>query len=80
MTGLGLRLAVAGGKEAIGRLALIAVAVAIGVGLLLTTLGSINAFGAQDERYAWLETGFAGAEAPPGAASAGGPAGADPLW
>ena len=69
MIRLGLRLAVAGGKEAITRLALIAIAVAIGVGLLLTTLGSLNAFEAQNERYAWLETGYPGAEQPAGAAS-----------
>lgn len=80
MIGLGLRLAVAGGKEAITRLALIAVAVAIGVGLLLTTLGSINAFSAQDQRYAWLETGYAGAEAPEETASPDEGAVADPLW
>ena len=78
MIRLGFRLAVAGGKEAITRLALIAVAVAIGVGLLLTTLGSLNAFEAQNERYAWLETGYPGAEQPAGAASSD--ASVDPLW
>ena len=62
MIRLGLRLAVAGGREAITRLALIAAAVAIGSGLLLTTLASTNAFRAQNERYAWLETGYPGAE------------------
>jgi hypothetical protein len=66
MVRLGLRLAVAGGREAITRLALIAVAVAVGVTLLLTTFSVTNAFRAQDERYAWLETGFAGADPPPG--------------
>ncbi len=40
---LGLRLAVAGGREAAVRLAVIAAAVAIGVGLLLTTLAGMNA-------------------------------------
>ncbi len=74
MIRLGLRLAVAGGKEAITRLALIAAAVAVGVGLLLTTLACINAFNAQNARYAWLETGYAGAQAPTGSAAV------DPLW
>jgi hypothetical protein len=78
MIPLGVRLAVAGGREAITRLALIAVAVAIGVALLLVTLASTNAFGAQNERYAWLQTGFPGAEPPAGAPSA--EASADPLW
>jgi len=78
MIRLGLRLAVAGGKEAITRVALIAVAVAVGSGLLLTTLASTNAFSAQNERYAWIETGYPGAEssdATPSATSA-----VDPLW
>jgi hypothetical protein len=80
MVRLGLRLAVAGGKEAITRLALIAIAVAIGVGLLLTTLGSLNAFKSQNERYAWLETGYPGAETPSGVTSSSEPYAADPLW
>jgi len=77
MIRLGLRLAVAGGKEAITRLALIAVAVAIGSALLLTTLASTNAFRAQNQRYAWLETGYPGArsEANPTASTQ-----SDPLW
>jgi hypothetical protein len=80
MVRLGLRLAVAGGKEAITRLALIAIAVAIGVGLLLTTIAAINAFNAQNERYAWLETGYPGAETPSGVTSSSEPNAADPLW
>src|SRR6476620_7996996 len=77
MIRLGLRLAVAGGKEAITRLGLIAVAVAIGSALLLTTLASTNAFRAQNQRYAWLETGYPGArsEANPTASTQ-----SDPLW
>ena len=63
---LGLRLAVAGGREAVARLAVIAAAVALGVGLLLTTLAGINAVDAQNDRYAWLETGYAGADAAAG--------------
>ena len=47
----------AAGRPSI-RLVLIAVAVALGVGLLLTTLAGINAVDAQNARYAWLETGI----------------------
>lgn len=58
MIGLGLRLTVAGGKEALTRLTMIAIAVAIGVVLLLTTLAGLNAVNNQNARYAWLETAF----------------------
>jgi hypothetical protein len=68
---LGLRLTLAGGREAATRLVLVAVAVTLGVGLVLTTLAGINAVHAQNDRYAWLETGAAGAQH-----SSGG----DPLW
>jgi hypothetical protein len=71
---LGLRLAVAGGREAVGRLALIAIAVAIGAGLLLTTLSGLNAVNAQNAKYAWLETGYPGSDAPVDRS------GSDPLW
>jgi len=57
MIRLGLRLAVTGGREALTRLAAIAVAVALGVGLLLTTLAGMNAVDAQLHRYTWLSTG-----------------------
>ena len=76
MIRLGLRLSLAGGREAATRLALIAVAVAIGVGLLLATLAGLNAVNSQNARYAWLETGSLGSNAP-GSAS---PAAGDPLW
>lgn len=56
----GARLTIAGGREAIARLALIAIAVAIGAGLLLTTIASLHAVNAQNDRFAWPETGFAG--------------------
>lgn len=72
MLRLGLRFTVAGGKEAITRLAMIAIAVAIGAALLLTTLSGINALDAQDGRYAWLETAYVPETAPD--------ASADPLW
>ena len=74
MIRLGLRLAVAGGREALGRLALIAIAVAIGAGMLLTTLSGIDAVNAQNAKYAWLETGYTGSNAPADSS------GADPLW
>lgn len=78
MIRLGLRLTVAGGREAITRLALIAMAVAIGTGLLLTTLASLNAVNKQSNRYAWLETGFSGSNAPAASSPSSGPP--DPLW
>ena len=43
MIRFGLRLAVAGGREALTRLVIIAAAVALGVGLLLATLAGVNA-------------------------------------
>jgi hypothetical protein len=72
MLRLGLRLTVAGGKEAITRLAMIAIAVAIGAALLLATLSGINALHAQDGRYAWLETAYVAETAPDSSI--------DPLW
>ena len=81
MIRLGLRLAVAGGREALGRLALIAVAVSIGVGLLLATLAGLNAFEAQNQRYAWYLTGDPSAS-PTSAAEPSNDhvAGVAPLW
>ena len=74
MIPLGLRLAFSGGREALTRLAILAAAVGIGVGLLLTALAAINAVNAQNHRHAWLWTGTA--SVPAGHA----PAGTDPLW
>jgi hypothetical protein len=54
---LGLRLTVSGGRDAAVRLILIAVAVALGAGLLLVTLAGVNAVNNQNGRYAWLQTG-----------------------
>jgi hypothetical protein len=71
MIGLGLRLAVAGGREALTRLVAIAAAVTLGVGLLLATLAGINAVDAQNARYAWLNTGTT---------STSGQSTMDPLW
>ncbi len=74
MIGLGLRLAVSGGREAVARLVVLAVAVGLGVGLLLTALATINAVNAQNDRHAWLWTG--NTQEPAGHA----PTGTDPLW
>ncbi|MER7590965.1 FtsX-like permease family protein [Micromonospora sp. NPDC127501] len=52
MIRFGLRLAVAGGREALTRLIVIAAAVAVGSGLLLTTLAGVNAVNSQLTRYA----------------------------
>ncbi|MBB4926312.1 FtsX-like permease family protein [Kitasatospora kifunensis] len=57
MIRLGLRLTAGGGREAAARLAIIASAVALGVGLLLSTLAAVNAVGSQNDRNAWLNSG-----------------------
>jgi ABC-type lipoprotein release transport system permease subunit len=67
----GLRLTLAGGREAATRLVMVAVAVTLGVALLLITLAGINAVNAQNGRYAWLETGSPGVQHT---------SGGDPLW
>ncbi|MEU8256884.1 ABC transporter permease [Micromonospora inaquosa] len=67
MIRFGLRLAVAGGREALTRLIVIAAAVAIGSGLLLTTLAGVNAVNAQLTRYASMYPTASAADA-------------DPLW
>jgi hypothetical protein len=72
---LGLRLTLRGGREAAVRLALTAIAVALGVGLLLITLAGINALIAQNDRAAWLNTGMGGS-GPPGTTAPG----TQPLW
>jgi hypothetical protein len=72
--GLGLRLAVSGGREAVVRLLILAAAVALGVGLLLTAISAINAVAAQNDRHAWLWTGTTQQ------AAGHAPAGTDPLW
>jgi hypothetical protein len=53
---LGLRLTISGGREAVIRLVVLAVAVGLGVGLLLTAISGINAVNSQNDRYAWLGT------------------------
>jgi len=57
MIGLGLRLTISGGREAVIRLVVLAAAVGLGAGLLLAAVSGINAVNAQNDRYAWLDTG-----------------------
>jgi hypothetical protein len=70
--GFALRLTLRGGRESAARLVIIAAAVGLGVGLLLTTFAGINAVNSQNARLAWLSSG----SVPGGAASAT----AAPLW
>jgi hypothetical protein len=70
---LGLRLVVSGGREAITRLVVLAVAVGLGVGLLLTAVAATNAVSIWSSRHAWFWTG--NAWVPRGPAT-----GAAPLW
>jgi FtsX-like permease family len=71
--GLGLRLVVGGGREALIRLVVLAVAVGLGVGLLLTAVAATNAAVTWNSRHGWFWTGTA--SVPPGPA-----AGIAPLW
>jgi hypothetical protein len=77
MIRLGLRLAVSGGREAVVRLIILAAAVGLGVGLLLTVISAVNAVSVENDRYAWLDTG---APAASGASALGGATSRDPLW
>jgi len=70
---LGLRLVVSGGREAITRLVVLAIAVGLGVGLLLTAVAATNAVSTWNGRHAWFWTG--NAWVPRGPAT-----GAAPLW
>ena len=74
MIRLGLRLAVRGSRDAITRLVVLAAAVGLGVGLLLTAVAATNAVTTWNGRHAWFWTGSAWV--PPGPAAAG----TDPLW
>jgi len=71
--GLGLRLVLSGGREAITRLVVLAAAVGLGVGLLLTAVAATNAAVTWNNRHAWFWTGTASAPADP-------VAGITPLW
>jgi hypothetical protein len=74
MTGLGLRLAVNGGREAVTRLFVLVVAVGLGVGLLLTAVAATNAVTTWNHRHAWFWTGTASVPAGPAMP------GTAPLW
>lgn len=78
MIRLGLRLTLSGGREAAVRLALIAAAVAVGVGLLLVALAGINAVNTQNGRYAWIMTNLS--LTPSTGATGGATRSVDPLW
>jgi hypothetical protein len=73
MIGLGLRLVIGGGREAVTRLVVLAVAVGLGVGLLLTAVAATNAVTTWNNRHGWFWTGTS--SVPPGPA-----AGIAPLW
>jgi hypothetical protein len=71
--GLGLRLVLSGGREAITRLVILAIAVGLGVGLLLTAVAATNAVTAWNGRHAWFWTGTTSVPAGPATGTA-------PLW
>ncbi len=73
MIGLALRLVVSGGREAVTRFVVLAVAVGLGVGLLLTAVAATNAVTAWNSSHAWLWTGTSSVPAGPAAGIA-------PLW
>jgi hypothetical protein len=74
MIRLGLRLVASGGREALTRLVVLAVAVGLGVGLLLTAVAATNAALTWNNRHAWFWTGTASVPAGPS------PAAIAPLW
>ena len=73
MIGLGLRLVLSGGREAITRFLVLAAAVGLGVGLLLTAVAATNAVTTWNNSHAWFWTGTASVPAGPAAGIA-------PLW
>ena len=74
MIRFGLHLTLRGGREAGVRLVVTAVAVALGVGLLLATLAAVHAVDAQNGRNAWMNSGNPAATDPDAVPSP------DPLW
>jgi FtsX-like permease family protein len=70
---LGLRLVLSGGREALTRLVVLAVAVGLGVGLLLTAVAATNAAVTWNNRHGWFWTGSS-------SVPAGRAAGIAPLW
>jgi ABC-type lipoprotein release transport system permease subunit len=69
---LGLRLTLRSGREATVRLVLTALAVALGVAMLLITFSAINGVNSQNARWSWLQSRDTPASATP--------AGVAPLW
>ena len=74
MIGLGLRLVLSGGREAVTRFVVLAVAVGLGVGLLLTAVAATHAVTTWNNSHGWMWTGTS--SVPPGPATAG----IAPLW
>ena len=74
MIPLGLRLVLSGGREAVIRLLVLAAAVSLGVGLLLTAVAATNAVTTWNNRHAWFWTGTASVPACPARP------GTAPLW
>ncbi len=74
MIGLGVRLVLNGGREAIIRLVILTIAVGLGVGLLLTAVAATNAAVTWNNRHAWFWTGTSSVV--PRTAAAG----TAPLW
>lgn len=56
MIRFGLRLSTRGGKESLVRLIVMALAVSVGVAMLLLTMATINGLGTQNSRGAWMAT------------------------
>ena len=74
MIGLGLRLVLSGAREAVSRFLVLAAAVGLGVGLLLTAVAATNAAVTWNNRHGWFWTGTASVPAGPARA------GIAPLW
>src|ERR1700726_161456 len=72
--GLGVRLVISGGREALTSFIVLAVAVGLGTGLLLTAVAATNAVTTWNNSHAWLWTGTASVRAGPATA------GIAPLW
>jgi hypothetical protein len=70
---LGLRLVISGGREAVTRFLVLAVAVGLGTGLLLTAVAATNAVTTWNNSHAWFWTGTSSVPAGPAAGIA-------PLW
>jgi FtsX-like permease family len=71
---LGLRLVLSGGREAVTRFLVLAAAVGLGVGLLLTAVAATNAVTTWNNSHAWYWTGTSSVPAGPATA------GIAPLW